>query len=168
MVEELGDVIINARNVLSRRVRNRDRILTIVMWVLYAYLWLPLISLGAWYLGVQFAYDLVLRAGGLESLLGLLFAFVVVLLSTALAVIVWSWIQRARFAKSERRVSSPILSAAQEQAYWGLEDPALVQLKSARRLVIELDNEGRLRSLNGRLAPDPAPSQVLPKTRESR
>ena len=37
VVKELGDVIINARNVVSRRIRNRDRILTTIMWVLYAY-----------------------------------------------------------------------------------------------------------------------------------
>ena len=109
MVKELGDVIINARNVVSRRIRNRDRILTTIMWVLYAYLWLPLVSLGAWYLGVQFAYDLVLRAGGTEPLVSLLLSFLLILLVTALVVIFWSWMQRVRFAKNERRLSSPSL-----------------------------------------------------------
>lgn len=148
MVKELGDVIINARNVLSRRMRNRDRVLTTMMWVLYAYLWLPLISLGAWYLGVQFAYDLVLRAGGPESLLTLLFWFGIILLCTALVIIFWSWMQRARFANSERRLNSPKLTAEEERSYWGLEAEVLERIKTSQRLVVSLDNDGQIQHLD--------------------
>ncbi len=144
MVKELGSVIINARNVVSRRIRNRDRVLTTLMWVLYAYLWLPLISLGAWYLGVQFAYDLVIRAGGPESLISLLLSFLLILLITALVVILWSWIQRARFAKNERRLSSPSLQPAAEQAFWGISETEHEQIRSGKRLVIDLDETGAL------------------------
>ncbi len=144
MVEELGDIIINARNVLSRRVRNRDRLLTTLMWGLYAYLWLPLVSLGAWYLGVQFAYDLVLRAGGPESLWNLLFWFTVILLTTALVVIVWSRIQRARFAGKERRVNSPVLTAEEEMAYWDIDAATLDHYRSEARLVVRFTEDGRL------------------------
>ncbi len=150
MVKELGDVIINARNVVSRRIRNRDRILTTIMWVLYAYLWLPLVSLGAWYLGVQFAYDLVLRAGGTEPLVSLLFSFLLILLITALVVILWSWIQRARFAKNERRLSSPALQASDEQAFWDLSDADFEQIRSGKRLVIDLDETGRMTAIDSR------------------
>ena len=144
MVKELGDVIINARNVVSRRIRNRDRVLTTLMWLLYAYLWLPLISLGAWYLGVQFAYDLVLRAGGTDPLISLLLSFLLILLITALVVIVWSWIQRARFAKNERRVSSPALEPADEQAFWEISETEHSRIRSSKRLVIDLDETGQL------------------------
>ncbi|MEM8769601.1 MAG: poly-beta-1,6-N-acetyl-D-glucosamine biosynthesis protein PgaD [Pseudomonadota bacterium] len=144
MAEELGDIIINARNVLGRRVRNRDRLLTTIMWGLYAYLWLPLVSLGAWYLGMQFAYDLVLRAGGPDSLWSLLFWFTVILLTTALVVIVWSWVQRARFADNERRVSSPVIGAEEEMAFWDIDKDTLAHYKSERRLVVRFNEEGRL------------------------
>lgn len=149
MVKQLGDVTINARNVLSRRVRNRDRLLTTIMWVLYAYLWLPLISLGAWYLGVQFAYDLVLRAGGPDSLVSLLFWFTIILLTTALVVIVWSWIQRARFEDKERRLSSPALALADEQAHWGLDDASMTKIRSAKRLTLALTEEGQIARVQG-------------------
>jgi biofilm PGA synthesis protein PgaD len=147
MVKELGDVIINARNVLSRRIRTRDRMLTTAMWLLYAYLWLPLVSLGAWYLGVQFAYDLVIRAGGPESLVSLLISFLLILFGTAVVVILWSRLQRARFAGHERRVSSPKLESADEQAYWSLEDADFQRLRSGKRLVIDLDENGRMTSV---------------------
>lgn len=149
MVKELGDVIINARNVVSRRIRNRDRILTTIMWVLYAYLWLPLISLGAWYLGVQFAYDLVLRAGGTDPLISLLLSFLLILLVTALVVILWSWIQRARFANNERRISSPALEPAAEKAFWGISNTEHDQIRSGKRLVIDLDETGKLTGIEG-------------------
>ncbi len=148
MVKELGDVIINARNVVSRRIRNRDRLLTTLMWMLYAYLWLPLVSLGAWHLGVQFAYDLVLRAGGPESLVSLLLSFLLILLITALVVIIWSWIQRARFAEHERRISSPPLQPADERTYWELSDAAFAQIRNGKRIVVSLDETGRMTGLD--------------------
>ncbi len=149
MVKELGNVIINARNVVSRRIRNRDRILTTAMWLLYAYLWLPLISLGAWYLGVQFAYGLVIRAGGTDPLISLLLSFLLILLGTALVVILWSWIQRARFAKNERRVSSPALAPAAEQEFWHISAAEHDRLRSGRRLVVALDETGKLTGIEG-------------------
>lgn len=149
MVKELGDVIINARNVVSRRIRNRDRVLTTLMWVLYAYLWLPLISLGAWYLGVQFAYDLVIRAGGTEPLVSLLLSFLLILLITALVVILWSWIQRARFAKHERRIFFPAVVSADEQAFWAITEAEHSRIRSGKRLVIDLDETGKLTGIEG-------------------
>ena len=149
MVKEFGDVIINARNVVSRRIRNRDRLLTTVMWVLYAYLWLPLISLGAWYLGIQFAYDLVIRAGGTEPLVSLLLNFLLILLITALVVVFWSWMQRVRFANHERRISSPALMLAEEQAFWAITEAEHSQIRSGKRLVIDLDETGRLSGIEG-------------------
>ncbi|TNF86502.1 MAG: poly-beta-1,6-N-acetyl-D-glucosamine biosynthesis protein PgaD [Gammaproteobacteria bacterium] len=144
MANEFGNVIINARNVVSRRIRNRDRFLTTLMWALYAYLWLPLISLGAWYIGVQFAYDLVLWDGGTESLVSLLLGFLLILLFTALVVILWSWVQRTRFAQHERRVSSPSLPPAKEQAYWKLSETSFEQIRTGRRLFIDLDETGSM------------------------
>ena len=144
MANEFGNVIINARNVVSRRIRNRDRFLTTLMWAFYAYLWLPLISLGAWYIGIQFAYDLVLWAGGIESLVSLLLGFLLILLFTALVVVLWSWVQRTRFAQHERRVSSPSLQPVKEQAYWKLSETGFEQIRTGRRLLIDLDETGSM------------------------
>lgn len=168
MVKELGGVIINASNVLSRRIRNRDRLLTTLMWLLYGYLWLPLVSLGAWYLGLQFAYDLVLRAGGPESLVSLLISFLIILLVTAAVVILWSWIQRSRFAGHERRLSSPTLAGSDEQVLWNLEDADFEQVKSGKCLVINLDEVGNITRIDERTEPVAPLSQVLPKPPENR
>ena len=147
MVEELKDVIINARSVLSRRERRRDRILTTAMWVLYGYLWLPLISLLAWYLGVRFAYDLVIRAGGLESLLTILFWFGIVLMGTAIIIVGWSAVQRGRFARHERRIWSPSLDPEAERRYWDLPEDVFQCLRRDQRLLVRLDAEGQIESV---------------------
>ena len=147
MVEELKDVIINARSVLSRRQRRRDRLLTTAMWALYGYLWLPLISLFAWYFGVRFAYDLVIRAGGPESLLAILFWFGVMLAGTAFIIIGWSGVQRRRFARHERRIWSPSLDPEAEREYWDLSAASFRHLRHEQRLVVRLDAKGRIESV---------------------
>ena len=48
---------IAAPHLLTRRHRARDTLLTAIMWALYLYLWLPALSLVAWILGIEFAYD---------------------------------------------------------------------------------------------------------------
>ena len=117
--------------------------------VALAYLWLPLVSLGAWYLGLQFAYDLALRSSGPESLVSLLISFGFILLGTTVVVILWSRIQRARFARHERRVFSPALESAEEQAHWALSAEDFHRIRSGKRLVIHLDDNGALTRVDG-------------------
>ena len=46
---------INAPELLSRRRRMGDAFITGLMWIIYSYLWAPLVSLIAWLLGFEFA-----------------------------------------------------------------------------------------------------------------
>ena len=66
------DLHIDAPYLLSRRRRITDTVATAMMWILYSYLWAPFISLVAWLLGFEFAYDVMVRAGGANGLLEIL------------------------------------------------------------------------------------------------
>ena len=62
------DIYINEPQLMSRRQRIGDAMATGLMWALYSYLWAPLVSLVEWLLGFEFAYDVMVRAGGLHVL----------------------------------------------------------------------------------------------------
>lgn len=144
MSDEFSDTTIYARDLLSKKARNRDTLLTIVMWALYAYLWLPLISLIAWWLGVSFAYRLVERAGGPANLVHLLFWFGIFLLIIAIAVIGWSRIQLMHYKRGERRKKSPVLSAQQEVEFWDIDESQFSAIRDSHCLQVELDEQGQL------------------------
>lgn len=147
MVREINDVIINARRVLTRRARRRDRLLTLALWALYAYLWLPLISLFAWLLGLQFAYTLVERAGGLASLVNLLYWFGLFVLLISLCIVGWSRFQLRRFGERERRLAVPTVTFEQEAAYWDIDRTTLTRLRERQQNSVTFDSDGRLQLL---------------------
>ena len=68
MATPSGELHINKPELLSRRRRMGDAFVTGLMWMLYSYLWAPLISLVAWALGFEFAYDVLIRSGGAYAL----------------------------------------------------------------------------------------------------
>ncbi|MEZ5551068.1 MAG: poly-beta-1,6-N-acetyl-D-glucosamine biosynthesis protein PgaD [Pseudomonadales bacterium] len=147
MVREINDVIINARRVLTRRARRRDRLLTLALWALYAYLWLPLISLFAWLLGLQFAYTLVERAGGPASLVNLLYWFGLFVLLISLCIVGWSRFQLRRFGERERRLAVPTVTFEQEAAYWDIDRTTLTRLRERQQNSVTFDSDGRLQLL---------------------
>ncbi|MCB1685596.1 MAG: poly-beta-1,6-N-acetyl-D-glucosamine biosynthesis protein PgaD [Pseudomonadales bacterium] len=147
MVREINDVIINARRVLTRRARRRDRLLTLALWALYAYLWLPLISLFAWLLGLQFAYTLVESAGGLASLVNLLYWFGLFVLLISLCIVGWSRFQLRRFGERERRLAVPTVTFEQEAAYWDIDRTTLTRLRERQQNSVTFDSDGRLQLL---------------------
>lgn len=165
MVREINDVIINARQVLTRRARRRDRLLTLALWAIYAYLWLPLISLFAWLLGLQFAYTLVERAGGPASLVSLLYWFGLFVLLITLCIVGWSRLQLRRFGDRERRLAVPRVTFDEEAAYWHIDQATLTRLRESQHSRVTFDSEGQLQVLHAGASSN---SDALNPPRDSR
>ncbi|HXV76871.1 MAG TPA: poly-beta-1,6-N-acetyl-D-glucosamine biosynthesis protein PgaD [Candidatus Polarisedimenticolaceae bacterium] len=144
------DRTIDARDRLTQKIRRRDGVLTIVLWVVYAYLWLPLVSLFAWYLGFSFAYRLVEQAGGPSRLVRLLAWFALFAVVAAAGVVTWSRLELRRFGVRERRRSSPVLTPQQEIDHWQIEQGRFDQIRNSQRLLIDLDARGRFLSVADR------------------
>ncbi|MGI9309632.1 MAG: poly-beta-1,6-N-acetyl-D-glucosamine biosynthesis protein PgaD [Gammaproteobacteria bacterium] len=145
MSEQMTDTTILApKDLISRRYRARDALLTTALWVLYAYFWLPLISLLAWLAGIDFAYDLVIEAGGPENLIVLLLWFLIMLLIIAAIVTGWSGIQYSRFANRERRSAAPPTPADEQMAIWNIDQKLFDELQSAHQITVNMDHDGQI------------------------
>lgn len=140
-------LIIDAPELLRKRLRTRDGLFTTLMWLVYAYLWLPLISLAAWLLGIDFAYDAMLRAGGIGGLLRLVEWCGYAALLIIAIIIGWSTVQRFRFGGSDRRGLIPRVSDAVLRASSELNADDFALLRSGRCLRVEFDDEARLRAV---------------------
>jgi poly-beta-1,6-N-acetyl-D-glucosamine biosynthesis protein PgaD len=169
MVDRMTDTTIGFRDTLDRRLKARDTLLTTVLWAIYAYLWLPFISLLAWFIGIDFAYGLVEQAGGLGNLLHLLISFSAALISITIIVIGWSAVQYWRFHDSERRTGSPSPSYDDELSLWNIDAETLFQIRRGHRLTIDLDELGAIKSVADpdlSSAPTPSPPRVVPSPSE--
>ena len=140
MAKSLRDSTIHFRQFLTARQRAREAVITTALWFLYGYLWLPLVSFAAWYFGIDFAYERVIRAGGPDQLILLLLWFSIIFLIILLVVVTWSGIQYSRFTgEGERRYKAPLLDPAEERELWQIDTAVQSQIKAGQVLTVSMD-----------------------------
>ncbi len=138
------DVCIDSPELLTRREQLRDTVVTGVMWALYAYLWIPLVSLFAWILGFEFAYDVMIRAGGAEHLGTVLFWYAIAITVIFILFGMWSLSNLLRFAGHNRRGNLDRIEDHSFMAFFGISAEELEQLRTSQSLTLELDAVGAI------------------------
>ena len=127
---------------IDRRNQARDTVLTLLMWGIYIYLWIPLITLAAWLLGFEHFYEIMITYGGFEVVLELLDWYALVLILISVCIVSWSGINYYRFHNRERRYAVPVTRAQKISEFFGLSDAEVERIQTSRRLLIELDELG--------------------------
>jgi poly-beta-1,6-N-acetyl-D-glucosamine biosynthesis protein PgaD len=144
MNQVTSDVCIHAPELLTRREQVRDRFATGIMWVLYAYLWLPVISLAAWVLGFEFAYDVLVRAGGFAHLKTLLYWYGLTIAIIFVAFGAWSFSNRMRFAGNDRRRHLTPVTNESLAAFFEISEDDLAMLRRGRSLSVGFNAVGAI------------------------
>ena len=127
---------------LDPRSRARDTLLTLVMWGVYIYLWIPLITLGAWLVGFDRFYEVMINYGGFEVVMSLLDWYALMILFIAVCIVSWSGINYRRFHDKERRYSALGTETRKISEFFGVSETEFERIQSSRRLVIDLDEIG--------------------------
>jgi biofilm PGA synthesis protein PgaD len=138
------DIYINEPQLMSRRQRIGDAMATGLMWALYSYLWAPLVSLVAWLLGFEFAYDVMVRAGGLHVLEEVMYFYGLMIFCIIIVVTAWSLINRYRFVNRDRRQAGETVTDTEIAEKFGLDPKQLNQLKTARAIRLSHDEAGNI------------------------
>lgn len=117
-------------------------VMTVGAWMLYLYLWLPLITLVAWALGLRSAYvELYLRKHSFEPRI-LLVLLVVGIVATVL-LIGWAEYNRRRFHGRERRTAVSDVTPAEVAEGLGVPERLRQDLTDGRFTVLRMGDEGR-------------------------
>ena len=138
------DVHIDAPQLVSHRRRITDAVATAVMWVLYSYLWAPFISLVAWLLGFEFAYDVMVRSGGAKGLMSILTWYGLVLVCIIIVVTAWSAVNRYRFAEHDRRQAGATTTDDEIVEFFGLDPADLPRIRDSRVARVCIDAAGNV------------------------
>lgn len=142
MVAHTPEPHIDAPELLTTSERTRDAFFTALMWGVYLYLWAPLVSFFAWWLGFEYAYDVMIRSGGAVNLSKVLTFYGIVLAAIFLTVTIWSLGNRLRYGHLHRRRDREELTLTEMAEDFGV-SPALVKvLRSERTVSIEFDADG--------------------------
>jgi poly-beta-1,6-N-acetyl-D-glucosamine biosynthesis protein PgaD len=109
----------------------------------YLYLWVPLVSLLAWAMGFEFAYDVMVRAGGARDLLPILLEYLVVVSIIFSAFTIWSVSNRLRFRDLNRRSRrAPVKDEALSE-YFQIPISQIAAMRSRQVIHVSIDEEGR-------------------------
>lgn len=138
-----SEVHIDAPELLTGPERTRDTIFTAIMWVVYLYLWVPLVSLFAWWLGVEFAYDVMIRMGGARDLDSILAVYGIIVIVIFCTVAFWSLGNRFRYGRMKRRHAHDDLSIDTMAEFFDVEPEKVEWLRETQSVAIEFDPEGR-------------------------
>jgi biofilm PGA synthesis protein PgaD len=114
--------------------------LTLTIWVLWVYLWLPLITAILWMVGIRWAYIQIFQGTRGVSLWVILW----ILLSAIIVVASWSNYNNIRYAKkTQRRRAQAVYKTAIREKF-GITSPTLALLLRERRLNLYFSDSEQL------------------------
>ena len=153
MVDSYHPPIINAPHLLSRRRRLRERAITGLMWTLYAYLWTPLLSLAAWWTGLDIAYETMVENGGWEGLLSVARWYGISIGLIFVIIAAWSNSNRRRFGDNEKRRFIPPVSDQDLMLHFAVGSEQLAVMRKGGIMAIDLDEAGNILTVNASSMP---------------
>lgn len=153
MAEIEQNVHINAPHLLSRGRRISDAVVTGAMWALYSYLWAPLISLFAWLLGFEFAYDVIVRAGGIHSLREVLAVYSIMVGCIFVIVTSWSLVNRFRFVNHNRRKGAKPIGDTEIADFFEIDASQLKTMRDSRVVWVSLSDMGTIEDVEAGALP---------------
>ena len=118
--------------------------LTLVFWALWVYLWVPVLALLAWALGVEEAYKYMVVLGGYVDVIRLAGIYALVILVLGGGLILWAAYNIARFRGVENRKQALPVTATEIGQYFGKDAALVARWQLEKRLHVFHDPEGRV------------------------
>lgn len=128
----------------SPRQRTLYGALTLAFWMFWFYLWLPVLALLAWALGVQQAYQYMVVLEGYQQVLQLLALYCMIILLLGGALILWASYSILRFRGVVRRSVAREITTAELAVKFAQATESVVHWQGQQRLRVKHDQEGRI------------------------
>lgn len=121
--------------------------ITLLFWILWFYLWIPIISLLAWLFGAERFYRAMIVHSGLDTLLELLGLYSIIILIMGVILSGWAWYNQIRFRGREKRRASPTVTLEETGSFYALRPEQLDLARYAKHVVIEHDEHGKVKDI---------------------
>jgi biofilm PGA synthesis protein PgaD len=158
MIPARSPVIIYHPELQSGRQHALFSALTVTIWALWIYLWLPLITGILWGVGIRWAYFQIFRGTRGVSLWVILW----ILCAVIVAVAYWSTYNRIRYEGKTQRRRAKALSKIMIGQKFGVTGDALYTLTHERRLNLYFNDREELMDVDARAS---TAAQAVPATK---
>ena len=143
----MNPLIIDMPNLQTIRQRYASTIITLIFWAFWFYLWLPLISLIAWVLGIDLLYDRMVVKGGFDAFVASLPAYALVIVTMGALLVIWGVYNLQRFRGHERRIRVHPVDTPSIARYFLVDPAQLAEWQQSKNLVVHIDELGMIRSV---------------------
>jgi biofilm PGA synthesis protein PgaD len=140
----LKSPLIERPDLQSAQQRTLYGVLTLAFWALWFYLWLPVLALLAWALGVQQAYKYMVLLDGYQQLLRLLGIYCLVILLLGGGLVLWASYSIFRFRGIERRSAHREISSAALALHFGQPAELVARWQGFKQLYVTHDQAGHI------------------------
>ncbi|MFQ5470469.1 MAG: poly-beta-1,6-N-acetyl-D-glucosamine biosynthesis protein PgaD [Gammaproteobacteria bacterium] len=122
--------------------------LTFIFWLLWFYLWLPMISLMAWVFGIDLFRTHMFLNEGLAALIDLLGLYGVTIALIALGLGVWAIYNYTRFRNKQRRQTINELGTVEQAEFYDVDLSRLQSWQQLPRMYILHDVDGNINQVS--------------------
>jgi len=140
----LKSPLIERSDLQSPRQRTLYGALTLAFWAFWFYLWLPVLALLAWALGVQQAFKYMVVLGGYHEVIRLLGIYSLIIVLLGGGIVFWANYNITRFSGVERRRVNPPVTPADIGRDFGQDPKSVARWQSEKRLYVKHDDEGHI------------------------
>jgi biofilm PGA synthesis protein PgaD len=135
-------LILNMPDLVARHTKIGSSVFTVVFWGIFVYLWMPLITVVAWMLGLYHSYGELTYVRELSNLEHLAFIYAMIVLALGSSLLLWALQEYLRFRNVNRR-REPVAVALHELAsYVNFQESDIATHQLARRLVVQHGVDG--------------------------
>ena len=122
--------------------------LTFVFWVIYVYLWLPLLTLLAWWIGAQlFDYHMI-QLQGYAGLIDKLSLYSSIILIISAILIGWAELNRLRFKNQLRRNDVADVTVGEVARKYKINEHQLAELRQKKSMKVHFSDDGVISDIN--------------------
>ncbi|HSR02013.1 MAG TPA: poly-beta-1,6-N-acetyl-D-glucosamine biosynthesis protein PgaD [Methylophilaceae bacterium] len=137
-------MIIENSNLQSKTLKSVWLSVTLLMWFLYAYLWLPLISLVAWWFGYQsFTYHMI-TLNGLTAVETLVADYLLYVVTLCGGLLIWARLEKFRFGNKARRNNIEPINNQIIAKHFNLSEQVLNDMQTKKIITAEFNKEGEI------------------------
>ena len=118
--------------------------LTLAFWAFWFYLWLPVLALLAWALGLQQAYQYMVVLGGWQEVVRVIALYAIVILTLGGGLVLWAAYNIFRFGGVESRTAALPVTPAEIGRHFGQDAESVARWQGGRRILVTHDQDGRI------------------------
>jgi biofilm PGA synthesis protein PgaD len=122
--------------------------LTFIFWGVYVYLWLPLLTLLAWWVGAQlFDYHMI-QLQGYAGLIDKLTLYSLIIFIISAILIGWAELNRMRFKNQLRRMDVADVTIGEVAKKYNLQEHQLAELRQKKSMKVHFSDSGVISEIN--------------------